>query len=1181
MGSSLFLEIPMTEICPECRKPLPENAPAGICPGCLLRAGFESSDSEAAEQATILSQVEDLDTDADDPPVQPTILPGTSPVLETTKVGDRIRYFGDYELVEEIARGGMGVVYKANQTKLNRVVALKMILSGQLASEQDVRRFYSEAEAAANLDHPGIVPIYEVGEYNDQHYFSMAFVEGTSLAAAISKGPLPPQAATQITKSVAEAMAYAHEQGVIHRDLKPANVLLARLEETTASQRAHAVSLEVEGIEPGWYEPKVTDFGLAKTMEGDSQLTGTGQILGTPNYMPPEQAGGDTEQIGPAADVYSLGAVLYCLLTGHPPFQAASVMDTLRQVLEQDPVSPKEQNPEVPKDLETIALKCLEKDQQKRYESAQVLADECGRFLTGQPILARPVSQPERLWRWCQRHPVVAGLLLAIVLVMAIGTTISTFWAIRSNQNEQRAITLAGQREEARQQAENEKDRARALAEQLAQTVTAEKNAKKEALWHLYVAKLFPMNEAWRKRDFGRLEALLQESIPKNGEPDFRGWEWHYFQDQVNQASHELHTSDVTCGEVAWSKATGKIAVGNQNGTIDIFDQRGEKIEQTLPAVEGDIRDINWDSQGTRLAVAHGTQMSLWDIPTGKILWEANVDSKGAAAVNWSGDDTRIAATGMDGVVRVFDVTTRELRESLNFSSTTHKMFAYDLDWHPDGVRLAVGLRHTLTGIWSTETKQPILLKPRKRYNKVTNSVCWSPSGNRLACASDPALTIYNSALTEVLSLPSAGRIYDCTWTADGERIIAGNGDHSLRIWDSNTGEEIRTLRIHSGPIKSLALSPDEQWLLSASRTKVCLNPMKELSATERWPLFESKDNLAIDWSRDGKMLAAVTFKNSVEDYCGIWDVEGQRTQKIPVGRGGDISFSPDGAFLLKKSYYGNAVVWDVAKQKVVRVISPLENADLGGLCARWSPSGKRLALMFNRQPYVTDIENVSRLESLATKPNCWAIAWSPDSHHLAIGYQDNHLEVWDAVSRTLAYRIPTEGFIQYALAWSPDGEKIVAGSASGVLSCFRARDGALIRQRHAHQGVITALAFHPNGRRFASVNLSGVVKIWDTATGHGLVTLPLGVDASDIMWHPNGNRLTVGCKDGTVYHFGSVGKSLPKEKTKQFEMPRNEKSTTQTSPQKSNLDIALNVPIPADSKTLAQIPTMAELRVN
>ncbi len=281
-----------------------------------------------------------------------------------------VRYFGDYEIIREIARGGMGVVFRARQVSLNRPVALKMILSGQLADDADVKRFYIEAEAAANLDHPGIVPIFEVGQHEGQHYFSMGFVEGQSLSQRLADGPLPPRRAAELIVKVAEAIEYAHQRGVIHRDLKPANILL--------DQAGH---------------PRVTDFGLAKRLQGDSGLTGSGQIMGTPSYMPPEQAGGKRGAVGPAADVYALGATLYALVTGRPPFQAATPMDTVIQVISDEPVPPRRLNASIPRDLETICLKCLEKEPGKRYMSAAALAEDLRRYLAGEPIVARPVTR--------------------------------------------------------------------------------------------------------------------------------------------------------------------------------------------------------------------------------------------------------------------------------------------------------------------------------------------------------------------------------------------------------------------------------------------------------------------------------------------------------------------------------------------------------------------------------------------------------------------------------------------------------------------------------------------------------------------------------------------------------------------------------------------------------------------
>ena len=310
--------------------------------------------------------------------------------------------FGDYEILDVIARGGMGVVYRARQKRLNRVVALKMILSGVHASETDVMRFRREAEAAAALDHPGIVPVFDVGEHDGRHYLSMGYVAGQSLAKRLQDGPMPPVEAARIALEVADALSCAHEHSIVHRDLKPANVLI---DESGRS--------------------RVTDFGLAKTVEADGDLTASGQVLGTPSYMPPEQAAGKVDLVGPASDIYSLGAMFYACLVGRPPFQAASVIDTLNQVIHDPPISPRRLNPRIPQDAATICLKCLEKSPADRYGSAQEVGEDLQRFIHGEPIHARPTSLGGRVLRWGRRRPVTAGLVLAaccalVATVMAI-----------------------------------------------------------------------------------------------------------------------------------------------------------------------------------------------------------------------------------------------------------------------------------------------------------------------------------------------------------------------------------------------------------------------------------------------------------------------------------------------------------------------------------------------------------------------------------------------------------------------------------------------------------------------------------------------------------------------------------------------------------------------------------------
>lgn len=352
--------------------------------------GFLGPNPSAAEGSS-------ADVESEQPKTRPVAGEPTLPVPGEGHESLAIR-LGDFRLIEEIARGGMGVVYRAHQESLNRDVALKMIRAGDLADPEEIRRFRTEAESAAQLNHPGIVPIYQVGFEMGNHYFSMALIQGRSLAQMIEGGPLAPLRAVEYISKVARAVHYAHEQGVIHRDIKPGNVLVDQND-----------------------EPKVTDFGLAKQIRKDDGMTMSGQILGTASYMPPEQASGNQDQVSVCSDVYSLGALLYAVTTGRAPFVGQNPLDILLDVLSEEPPSPRSLHDRIPRDLETVTLKCLQKAPQQRYASAAELADDLDRILEGRPVKARRITIAERAWRWCKRKPTSAAtILLSAILLIAV-----------------------------------------------------------------------------------------------------------------------------------------------------------------------------------------------------------------------------------------------------------------------------------------------------------------------------------------------------------------------------------------------------------------------------------------------------------------------------------------------------------------------------------------------------------------------------------------------------------------------------------------------------------------------------------------------------------------------------------------------------------------------------------------
>src|SRR6266568_983357 len=410
--------------CPKCGAEIPADAPEGGCPGCLLATGLGLLPDAPVAAGDNGGSAENVEANA---------AVAASHSKKAERAAEMLGELGDYELLEEVGRGGQGVVFRARQKSLNRTVALKVISLGQWASEAHLKRFRREAEAAARLEHPCIVPIYEVGEREGSCYFSMKFVEGGQLDEVTRREPMPIRRAVELIAKVSRTVHYAHEHGILHRDIKPGNILL-----------------DAKG------EPHLTDFGLARLVESESTITRTLEVMGTPSYMAPEQASGETAQLTSGTDVYGLGAVLYQLLTGHPPFAGGTTYETVRMVLETQPRQPRLCNPKVDRDLETICLKCLEKEPARRYASAQLLAEDIERFLRDEPIRSRRSSRLEHAWRWCKRKPLVVSLIAALLLVVAIGLA-GTLLELRRVQTERVLVRRANL---------SEQEKARLTAEQ-------------------------------------------------------------------------------------------------------------------------------------------------------------------------------------------------------------------------------------------------------------------------------------------------------------------------------------------------------------------------------------------------------------------------------------------------------------------------------------------------------------------------------------------------------------------------------------------------------------------------------------------------------------------------------------------------------------------------------------------
>ena len=531
------------------------------------------------------------------------------------------RPFGDYKLLEEIARGGMGVVFKARQVSLNRLVALKMILSARLASEAEVRRFRAEAEAAAGLDHPNIVPIYEVGEHDGQHYFTMKLVEGGHLGRRRSELQRDPRAAARLTATAARAVHYAHQRGILHRDLKPANILL------DGEGRLH-----------------VTDFGLARRFGGASTLTQSGAVVGTPAYMAPEQAAGETRRLTTAADVYALGAVLYELLTGRPPFKGATAMETLLLVLHEEPAPPRRLRKAVPRDLEVICLKCLCKDPSGRYGTAEALAADLDRAWPGEPIAARPAGVVERTAKWVRRRPMAAaayGLLLA-VLVLGVGGGGTTWLWLRAEgargeaeRARRQAESARGEAERARHQAESARGDAEGALHRaetaegdatkardaLQAALRREQDAKRLLTQYSYADRVYLAQHEW---DAGHAQ-LARNLLGKAGDlqeeltPGRRPWEWDYLNRAFHPEAAVLQGHTAVLFSAAFSRDGGRVFTVSQDGTARLWDAASGTQIALLQGGASTPASFSPDGRSV-VGAGLGGAAQLWDAASGNLL---------------------------------------------------------------------------------------------------------------------------------------------------------------------------------------------------------------------------------------------------------------------------------------------------------------------------------------------------------------------------------------------------------------------------------------------------------------------------------------------------------------------------------------------------------------------------------
>lgn len=990
---------------------------------------------------------------------------------------------GPYIIESKLAHGGMGVVYRARHCELGRVVALKTIRKDRVGSEAAMRRFRVEAQAAAGLDHPGIVPVYEVGEQDEMPFYAMAFVDGPSLSEVVKSEPLPSRRGANVCMRIAEAVEYAHQHGIVHRDLKPQNVLI-----------------DADG------QPRVADFGLARSLTDDSELTKFGQILGTPAYMPPEQASGLGNQSGPVADVYSIGAILYRVLSGRAPFQAPTTIETLRQVIDQEAVPLRQLNSRIDRDLETICSKCLEKDPGRRYQSCGELAEDLECYLDARPIQAHPIGPIGRLVKWSQRRPLVAGLIMTVLLSMTAGTVISLKYAMQAEARAQDAIEI------------------------------------------LYVAQI---NRARQEYDSGNVTAakqLLQSLIPEdNDATDLRGFEWHYLWRLCNNSLETFSIEGIQICSIAMSP-DGKllVAADTKSKQLVLWDVGTSEHHSSIPIDSSHVNEIAFSPDGRMLAIAANSGLlSVWQIESGERLHVLSGHSGDVRCVDFSSDGNRLVSGGgiesQPGEVFIWDLKTEQRVASLD----GHSGRVEDVVFHPDDVLVASVASTSSSGpgeavLWDGSSGQRL----RTLGNEDLRCCDISPDGRWLAGGTwdtvDRVIFLWDVTTGEELHrlVGHNERTTSLDFNSDGTRLASASWDSTVRIWDPHTGRELLTIRGPDGPVPNpIVFAPDDRRIATFTSSAVeiwnawvdpqpgPIRPIRELVVGNWHDFFEFKAHThpiqTLDISNNGRFIATA----DTSPVARVWDVESRRLLHELAGHNGSIqsvAFSPDSQLLATGSIpsekpgtgAGGIGIWNLENGELIRWLhGHTDNVQQ----VVFSPDSSRIVSIDRDKSFrVSDVSSGSSVFHDTLPDSVQSVAYSPDGKIVALAgmvSRDEPVSGWIELREANQFQrqrlIPVDWPVR-SIAFHPDSRRIAVGAGHEVLEFDIQSTEPTFRMR-GHTNDVTRVVYSPDGRRIISGAVDRHIRVWHAGRGLELLNLAAWDDwwqVSDVGMSPDGRQL-------------------------------------------------------------------------